>query len=89
MWKNTGGLESGYVTGLEPGTNYPNPKPVEKARGRVVNLPPGGTHVAETTLEVLSTSDEVGRVEAEIQALQNQGVVLIHKAPVEPFTAIG
>ena len=23
LWKNTGGLRDGYVTGLEPGTNYP------------------------------------------------------------------
>ena len=53
LWKNTGGLKSGYVTGLEPGTNYPNPKPFEKERGRVVTLEPGGSFVAETTSSVL------------------------------------
>ena len=47
------GSRDGYVTGLEPGTNYPNPSPFEKARGRVVTLPVGGRYVAETTLEVL------------------------------------
>ena len=26
LWKNTAALEDGYVTGLEPGTNYPNLK---------------------------------------------------------------
>ena len=36
LWKNTGGLRDGYVTGLEPGTNYPNPRPFEQARNRVV-----------------------------------------------------
>ena len=55
LWKNTGGRKSGYVTGLEPGTNYPNPKPFEKARGRVVTLPPGGEYVTETVLEILTT----------------------------------
>ena len=49
------GLRDGYVTGLEPGTNYPNPRPFEKARGRVVTLPPGGRYVVETILEVLAT----------------------------------
>jgi hypothetical protein len=74
------------VTGLEPGTNYPNPKPFEKARGRVVTLPPGGSHVTETTLEVLSAVDEVAAVEGEIRRLQKHGAPVIHKGPVEPFT---
>lgn len=38
LWKNQGGLADGYVTGLEPGTNYPNPRSVEEAHGRVVPL---------------------------------------------------
>ncbi len=85
LWKNTGGLKSGFVTGLEPGTNYPNPRPFEKQRGRVVTLPPGGSHVTETTLEVLATADQVARVESEIEALQKQCVPMIHTGPVEPF----
>ena len=35
LWKNTGAHEDGYVTGLEPGTSYPNPRPVERDAGRV------------------------------------------------------
>ena len=31
LWKNTAGRRDGYVTGLEPATNYPNPRPFEKA----------------------------------------------------------
>lgn len=87
LWKNTGGLKSGYVTGLEPGTNYPNPKPYETAQGRIVTLPPGGSHVAETTLEVLTTRDAVAAVEAEIEALQAHHAPMIHEHPVEPFAA--
>ena len=74
------------MTGLEPGTNYPNPKPFEKARQRVVTLPPGGSYVTETTLEILSTADQVTAVEDEIQRLQTQRAPVIHKAPIEPFT---
>ncbi len=85
LWKNTAGLRDGYVTGLEPGTNYPNPRPFEKAHGRVVVLPPGGRYVAETILEVLATPREVTEVEAEIQRIQSRVQPTIHKQPVEPF----
>jgi len=38
LWKKPGALADGYVTGLEPATNYPNPHPFEKEQGRVVRL---------------------------------------------------
>jgi len=41
LWKNQGGLADGYVTGLEPGTNFPNPRSFEESQGRVVALAPG------------------------------------------------
>jgi hypothetical protein len=85
VWKNTAGLKDGYVTGLEPATNYPNAKPFEKARGRVVTLAPGASYVAETTLEVLDTRESVAALEAEVRALQGQGAPTVHKTPVEPF----
>jgi hypothetical protein len=86
LWKNTGGLRDGYVTGLEPGTNYPNPRPFEKDRGRVVTLPPGGRYVAETILEVLTTREEVIGAEAEIRQLQSRVQPTIHPRPVELFS---
>jgi len=85
LWKNTGGLRSGYVTGLEPATNYPNPKPFEQAFQRVVTLPPDGTYEIETVLEVLNTEEEVMTVEAEIRALQARGLPSIHRNPIKPF----
>ena len=85
LWKNTGGLRDGYVTGLEPATNFPHPKPFEKERGRVVVLPPGGRHVAETTLEVLDTNEAIIAALDEIRALQSRGLPKIHPRPVEPF----
>jgi hypothetical protein len=87
LWKNTGGLQDGYVTGLEPATNYPNPKPFEAQRGRVVTLAPGGSRVAETTLEVLSTAAQVEAIEQEIAALQAGQPPTIHPGPVEPFAS--
>ncbi len=88
LWKNTAGLRDGYVTGLEPGTNYPNPRPFEEARGRVVTLPPGGRYVAETVLDVLAAPDEVAAVEAEIRQIQARVQPTIHDRPVEPFAPI-
>ena len=54
-----------------------------------MTLPPGGSHVAETTLEVLATPEDVARVEAEIRALQGRVAPNIHQRPVEPFALDG
>ncbi|WP_435009097.1 aldose 1-epimerase family protein [Tundrisphaera lichenicola] len=89
LWKNTRGLAEGYVTGLEPATNFPNPRPFEEARGRVIPLAPGGPFVAETELEVLNTRGAIDAIQAEIDALQAQGAPTIHKTPVEPFAQEG
>jgi Domain of unknown function (DUF4432) len=85
LWKNTGGLRDGYVTGLEPGTNYPNARPFEKARNRVVTLPVDGRYVAETTLEILTTADAVAMIEGEIKNLQSQGAPKVNLKPTDPF----
>ncbi|MEC9010266.1 MAG: aldose 1-epimerase family protein [Planctomycetota bacterium] len=46
QWKNTTAVVDGYVTGIEPGTNFPNPRTYEGKQGRVIKLPGG----ARTTL---------------------------------------
>jgi hypothetical protein len=86
LWKNTRGMSEGYVTGLEPATNFPNPRPIEEARGRVVPLAPGGTFRAETILEIFDQADAIAAIEAEIATIQAQGKAMIHPAPTEPFT---
>jgi hypothetical protein len=85
LWKNTAGLRDGYVTGLEPATNYPNARPFEAARGRVVTLPPGGRYVTEIALEVLANAQEVAAVAAEVERLQAQGGPAVNPRPCEPF----
>ena len=35
LWKNTSAEADGYVTGLEPATNYPNLRSTERKFGRV------------------------------------------------------
>ena len=51
LWKNQGGLADGYVTGLEPGTNYPNPRSFEETQGRVVALAPHAGVTFDLALE--------------------------------------
>jgi hypothetical protein len=87
LWKNTAGRRDGYVTGLEPATNFPNPRPFEKARNRVVTLAVDGRFVVETILEVLTTTESVAVVESEIERLQSQGAPIVNPGPREPFAA--
>ncbi len=86
QWKNTVGESDGYVTGLEPGTNYPNPKKVERERGRVVKIAPGESYRCEVTLEIQAGRDEVSKIEKEIAALQSAGAPKIHPKPVPKFS---
>jgi hypothetical protein len=54
LWKNQGGLADGYVTGLEPGTNYPNPRSFEETQGRVVPLAPQASVTFDLAIEYLT-----------------------------------
>jgi hypothetical protein len=56
VWKNTAAVEDGYVTGLEPATNYPNFKSFERQQGRVRVLPPGNRWECNWSLEVHDTA---------------------------------
>jgi hypothetical protein len=69
LWKNTAADEDGYVTGLEPGTNFPNPRSFERQQGRVVSLPGGGSTSFELSLEYHPTPEAVERAAQEVGAL--------------------
>ena len=71
----------GFVTGLEPGSNYPNPKSVERAHGRVVNVPAGGTYRTETELVVHPTHEGVAAAEQAIAGLQGGRKAVVHREP--------
>ena len=66
VWKNTAAVEDGYVTGLEPGTNFPNFKSFERERGRVKVLPAGSRWECTWSLEVLDSAASVSAILAEI-----------------------
>src|SRR5262245_29850091 len=79
VWKNTMALEEGYVTGLEPATNYPNFRGFERQQGRIRVLPPGGSWSARWTVEVADTPQAVVALQTEIATLQAHGRAVIHR----------
>jgi hypothetical protein len=87
VWKNTQAFEDGYVTGLEPATNFPNFKSFERKQGRVRVLPPGGRWEAVWGLEVYDSREGVAAVLAEVAALQAHGKRTVHRAPQPRFSA--
>jgi hypothetical protein len=70
LWKNTNSDQQGYVTGLEPASNYPHPRKVEEAHGRLQHLGPGATQAFDVTIQFLADRSEVAKVASEIQGLQ-------------------
>lgn len=81
LWKNPVALSDGYVTGLEPGTDYPNAKPFERSQGRVLQLPPGTSHEIEMEIEVAGTANEVKSLRDEVLRLQGQAPFQIDREP--------
>lgn len=70
IWKNTQALADGYCTGLEPATNFPNFKAMEREQGRVVKLESGATWETSLTMTHLVTTQEVAGVQKRIAQLQ-------------------
>jgi hypothetical protein len=86
VWKNTAAVEDGYVTGLEPATNFPNFRSFERQQGRVRMLPPGGIWEASWSLDVFDTHEGVAGTLKEIAALQARGPQTIHRSPNAKFS---
>lgn len=81
LWKNTAAVEDGYVTGLEPGTNYPNPRSFEQQQGRTVRLEAGQQQAFDVAVEAHATAAAVQDAEAAIARLQAGRTPQIHADP--------
>jgi Domain of unknown function (DUF4432) len=81
LWKNEAPFRNGYVTGLEPATSYPCPRPFERSAGRLPVLKGGESHPSKVTIRALQNADEVTRAEARIKSLQ-QEEAQIQREPV-------
>jgi hypothetical protein len=81
VWKNTAAEADGYVTGLEPATNFPFFKTHERSQGRVVVLPPRGKWECTWSIEVLDSKNGVDAISAEIAKVQCSVTAKIHRTP--------
>ncbi|HAT25104.1 MAG TPA: DUF4432 domain-containing protein [Pantoea septica] len=82
MWKNTDTLKQGYVTGIEPGTNYAYPVTVEKEQGRVKQLAPGQSTTFELTYTLLSSASAVNATEQRIKQIQGDEQPTVNEKPI-------
>lgn len=81
IWKNTAATESGYVTGLEPGTGYPFNRKVERKFGRVPKLKPGQTRNFTLDFGIHHGKESVDAAVAKIDALQGDVKATLNSDP--------
>jgi hypothetical protein len=82
LWKNAAAIADGYVTGLEPGTNFPNPRTYEGGQQRVVTLYPGESRAFDLRFEFLIGATQIESAETAIAALQRSGgAPRLHEQP--------
>jgi galactose mutarotase-like enzyme len=82
VWKNTVGESDGYVCGLEPATNFPNPKSFEESHGRVIRLGPGEMRTMSLNIGILVSPDRVKQALNQVEALsQADPQVISHPSP--------
>jgi hypothetical protein len=79
LWKNTDSMRNGYVAGLEPGINFPNPRSYEQAQGRVATLMPDESREFELRLEFHLDADSVATAQQKIAAYQGACKPQIHR----------
>ena len=81
LWKNLVPLADGYVTGIEPATNFPNQRSHEVQRGRIIDLVPSDRWEAEVRLDWHTTSAGVSAAEQRIEALQGSHEPIVLEQP--------
>lgn len=86
LWKNTGAEADGYVTGLEPGTNFPNLRSFERAQGRVTTLAPGASRRVSLEMAIHADKNAVSAVASEISQLQETSTVKFNRQPQASFS---
>jgi hypothetical protein len=88
LWKNTSAEADGYVTGLEPATNYPNLKTFERAEGRVVVLAPEQEYTVRLEMSVHDTAEGVAALLDEVGSLQSTAAPDVQREPDSRFSPV-
>ena len=86
VWKNTTTAEDGYVTGIEPGTNYPNPRTYEGEQGRVLKLDGKASAKIRLGFDYCADESAVATAESKVTALKKNSPK-VHSKPLEGWCA--
>lgn len=81
LWKNTLPHQDGYVTGLEPCTDFPNHRSVERKAGRLKSIESGASISHHLQIDIARDSDELKVVGQVIRAAQEGHHPVIHPQP--------
>ncbi len=84
LWKNTTSIDDGYVTGIEPGTNYPYNRNLERRAGRVPKLAGKESKEIELKFTVHSNEGEVGQLKSAIDAIKANRPATSPRNPIPP-----
>jgi Domain of unknown function (DUF4432) len=84
QWKNTAAAADGYVTGIEPGTNFPYNRRIERQFGRVPKLAAGARRSFTIHFAIHRGGAEVRAVADRIAALQGGRSPHIDAQAAEP-----
>ncbi len=88
QWKNPQLPADGCVTGLEPGTNFPNQRSFEKARKRVVGLAAGERRAFALDLAIHPDRASVAQARGEVERLTAGRTPLVHAHPSTRFAPL-
>lgn len=66
LWKALHDQRDGYVTGLEPCTAYPMPRPDEREAGRLIRLKPDDTYQTELGFELFDDKQTIAKAIAKL-----------------------
>jgi hypothetical protein len=84
LWKSTAAREDGYVVGIEPGTNFPNNRGVERKRGRVSSLSPGQSYFMTIEYALHDGAGAVEEAAREVARIQGDRRPLINEKAERP-----
>ncbi len=89
VWKNTQSLAEGYVTGLEPGVNFPNFRSYERGHQRLPIVAPGATRRHRFAWEFADDLAGVSQLCAQADQLRATGPAVVHTIPQPGWSPAG
>lgn len=89
VWKNTQSLAEGYVTGLEPGVNFPNFRGFERGQQRLPTVAAGATRRHRFAWEFADDGAGVRRLSEQADRLRATGPAVVHPVPQPGWSPAG